>query len=219
MAKLVIFGAGDIARLAHLYFERDSPHEVVAFAVDRAWRKAETFRGLPLVDFETVEQAYPPATYQFFVAVSYAKVNRVRAEKFLAARAKGYTLASYVSSKCTWLSDHQPGENCFILEDNTIQPFVRIGENVTLWSGNHIGHDVVIEDHVFIASHVVLSGYVHIEPYCFLGVNATLRNGIRVRQASVIGAGAILMKDTIEKGVYLPERAKLFDKRSDEIEL
>jgi UDP-3-O-[3-hydroxymyristoyl] glucosamine N-acyltransferase len=111
------------------------------------------------------------------------------------------------------------GDNCFILEDNTIQPYVRIGSNVTLWSGNHIGHDAVIDDHCFLASHIVVSGYVHIGSNCFIGVNATLRNSITIAPETLIGAGAVIMKDTVEKGVYLPQRAELFKKKSDEIEL
>lgn len=219
MSRLIIFGAGDIARLAHFYFTRDSEHEVVAFTVDSQYRNGETFLDLPLVPFEEVTTRYPPDEYKMFVALSYAGMNKLRAEKYQAAKQKGYQLASYVSSRCSFLTDHPVGDNCFILEDNTIQPFVKIGNNVTLWSGNHIGHDSSIEDHCFLASHIVVSGHCHIQPYCFIGVNATLRNSITIARESLIGAGAIIMKDTVEQGVYLPERAKLFKKRSDEIEL
>jgi UDP-3-O-[3-hydroxymyristoyl] glucosamine N-acyltransferase len=126
---------------------------------------------------------------------------------------------SYVSSRCTFLTEEPIGDNCFILEDNTVQPFVKIGRDVTLWSGNHIGHDAIIGDHCFISSHVVVSGRVRIGPYCFLGVNATIRNGITLAAETVVGAGAVIMKDTVEKGVYIPKRAELFSKRSDEVEI
>ena len=219
MAKLVIFGAGDIARLAHYYFTRDSEHQVAAFTVDHAYRKEETFLDLPLVDFETVTRLYPPTQYKMFVALSYAKMNKVRAEKFYQVKGLGYELVSYVSSRCTFLADNAVGENCFILEDNTIQPFVKIGNDVTLWSGNHVGHDSVIRDHVFIASHIVVSGHVDVGDYCFIGVNATLRNSITIAPHTLIGAGAVIMKDTVEDGVYIAQRTTLFDKKSNEIEL
>ena len=218
MARLVIFGAGDIGRLAHFYFRRDSPHEAVAFVVDAEFRTGDTFDGLPLVDSETVAERYPPGDHAMFVAMSYAKMNRVRAGKYEAMKNAGYRLVSYVSSKCTYLSETPPGDNCFILEDNTIQPFVTIGNNVTMWSGNHIGHDAVIEDHCFISSHVVVSGHVRIRSYCFVGVNATLRNAIEIAPATLIGAGAVIMKSTKEKGVYLPQRAELFAKSSDQVD-
>ena len=219
MAEVVIFGAGDIARLAHRYFTRDSPHNVAGFAVDRAFKSGETFLDLPLVAFDEVRSRFPPDRCRMFIALSYARMNKARAEKYQEAKSLGYELVSYVSSRCTFLADDPVGQNCFILEDNTIQPFVRIGNNVTLWSGNHIGHDAVIEDHCFITSHVVVSGHVRIGPYCFIGVNATLRNSIEIAPETLIGAGAVVMKNTTPKGVYLPQRAELFNKRSDEIEL
>ncbi len=219
MARVVIFGTGDIARLAHFYFSRDSEDEVVAFTVDAEYRKGDSFLDLPLVDAGSVTTAYPPDQHAMFVAMSYAGMNRVRAAKYEQMKSAGYRLVSYVSSRCSYLSDNRPGDNCFILEDNTIQPFVRIGNNVTLWSGNHIGHDSTIEDHCFITSHVVVSGNVTVRPYCFIGVNATLRNSIEIAPASLIGAGAVIMKSTVAKGVYLPQRAERFSKSSDEIEL
>src|SRR5437016_3792788 len=141
MARLVIFGAGDIARLAHYYFTRDSDHEVVAFTVDEKYRQDDTFLGLPLVPFDKVDGLYSPDAHKMFVALSYARMNRLRAERYHQAKAYGYELVSYVSSRCSVLTDYPVGDNCFILEDNTIQPFVRIGNNVTLWSSNMIGHD------------------------------------------------------------------------------
>jgi sugar O-acyltransferase (sialic acid O-acetyltransferase NeuD family) len=219
MSRLVIFGAGDVARLAHYYFTRDSKHKVAAFTVDENYRQGDTFLELPLIPFEEVAEHYPPEEYQMFVALSYSRMNKLREEKYTHAKRKGYELASYVSSRCSFLTDHSIGDNCFILEDNTIQPFVKIGNDVTLWSGNHIGHDTVIEDHCFLASHIVVSGNVRIRRNCFIGVNATLRNSITIAPETLIGAGAVIMKDTVEKGVYLPQRAELFKKQSDEIEL
>jgi len=218
-SKLVIFGAGDIARLAHYYFTNDSPHVVSGFVVDRAFRKSDAFLGLPITDAEDATTRYPPSEYVMFVALSYAKMNGVRADKYAAMKAAGYRLVSYVSSRCSYLADEPPGENCFILEDNTVQPFVRIGNNVTLWSGNHIGHDSVIEDHCFVTSHVVVSGNVRVGARSFIGVNATLRNSITLGEQTLVGAGAIIMKDTEPKSVFVPERTKLFHKSSDEIDL
>jgi len=219
VAKLIIFGAGDIARLAHYYFTRDSEHEVVAFAVDGEYRTVDRLSDLPVLDFKDVSTRCPPGEHRMFVAISYAQMNRLRAQKVDQAKASGYELTSYVSSRCSYLADQPPGENCLILEDNTVQPFVRIGRNVTLWSGNHIGHDSVIGDHCFISSHVVVSGNCNVGDYSFIGVNATLRNSITIAPRSLIGAGAIVMEDTKERGVYLPQRAGKISRSSDEVDL
>ena len=175
MAQIVLFGAGDIARLAHFYFSTDSDHEVVGFTADAEYCREDTF-------LDQVTTRYPPAAFKMFVALSYARMNRVRAAKYHQMKALGYELVSYVSSRCSFLAQQPPGDNCFILEDNTVQPFVRIGSNVTLWSGNHIGHDSIIGDHCFISSHVVVSGHVSVAQGCFIGVNATLRDSISIAE-------------------------------------
>ena len=129
----------------------------------------------------------------------------MRKEKYLAAKALGYRMASYVSSRATVLNDGRIGENCFILEDNTIQPFAAIGDDVVLWSGNHIGHHSTVRDHCFIASHVVVSGGVEIGESSFIGVNVTLRDHIRIGERCLIGAGAMLLNDAEADGVYSHE--------------
>jgi len=219
MEKLVIFGNGEIGELAEYYFRNDSKYDVVAFTADEKYIKSDTFCGLPLIGFKDIVLTHPPEEYKMFIALSYSRMNKDRAEKYYKAKELGYDLISYVSRKCTFLTEIPVGDNCFILEDNTIQPFVRIGNNVTLWSGNHIGHESVIEDHCNITSHVVISGHVHIHSYCFIGVNATIRDSITIAQGTLIGAGAVIMKDTVEKGVYLPPKAILSNKKSDEIKI
>lgn len=199
---LVIFGIGDMAQLAHYYFSADSEYEIVAFTIDVSYLEEYTFCNLPVVAFEGITKKYPPEKYDFFVAVGYSKLNAVRKEKYLAAKSLGYELVSFISPQATVLNNNQIGENCFIFEDNTIQPFVKIGNNITLWSGNHIGHHSVIKDHTFITSHVVVSGGVEIGEQCFIGVNATLRDHIKVGDKCLIGAGTLLLADAEPEGLY-----------------
>lgn len=202
MKKLIIFGTGDIAQLAHYYFSQDINYEIVAFTVDREYISDNSFCNLPVVPFDEIEKQFSPGEHDMFVALSYSKLNRIRAEKFNAAKSKGYKLVSYVSPKATLYDNVRIGDNCFIFEDNTIQPFVSIADNVTLWSGNHIGHHSTIGKHCFIASHVVVSGGVKIDPYCFIGVNATIRDHVHIAQDCIIGAGALITQDTINNSVY-----------------
>jgi sugar O-acyltransferase (sialic acid O-acetyltransferase NeuD family) len=138
-------------------------------------------------------------------------VNKIRAAKYLEAKGRGYNFISYVSSKAVYYNT-PIGENCFILENNVIQPYSRIGNNCTLWSGSHIGHHSVIEDHCFVSSQVVISGAVVIGEYTFIGVNATLRDNIKIGKENVIGACSIILKDTEDFAVYSPgstEKMKL----------
>lgn len=218
MKPIIIFGTGDIASLANFYFQADTESKVEAFTVDRDYTKS-TFEEKPIVPFDVVSKHYPPSEFDMFIALSYKNLNKLREEKYYAAKKLGYNLVSYISSKCTNLSQFPFGDNCFILEDNTIQPFVRIGSNVTLWSGNHIGHHSIIDDHNFISSHVVISGHCTIESNCFLGVNSTVHNNVNISKNNIIGAGAIIAKSTKPNEVYIPNKSVLFNKSSKEINL
>lgn len=217
--KIIVFGTGDIAQLAHFYFSTDSPYEVVAFTVDKDYCVDTQFEQKPLLPFEGIELVYAPNEYKLFIALSYAQMNSLRERKYNEAKAKGYSLVSYISSRCTYLSQNQPGDNCFILENNTIQPFVTIGSNVTLWSGNHIGHHSHIDSHNFISSHVVISGHCHIASNCFIGVNACIAHRVRIAEHSLIGAGCSITKNTSFKGVYVPAKTVQLNKTSDQFSL
>lgn len=188
--KLVIFGTLDYAQLAHEYFTHDSEYEVAAFTVDGAYISARRYMGKPVVPFETLEAQYPPTEYEVHVAVVYGELNRIRQRKAVEAKAKGFDLASYVSSRAFVWPNVRLGEHCFIFEDNTIQPFVTIGDNTVLWSGNHIGHHSTIGSNCFVTSHVVVSGFCEIGDNCFLGVNSTIGNHVSIGSDSWICQGA-----------------------------
>lgn len=217
--KLIIVGNTANAKLAHYYFTKDSEYKVVAFSVNKEYISDAELMGVPVVAFETITKSHPPEEYDAFVAVGYTDMNKIREQLYQECKNSGYYLPNYISSRCSFLTEESIGDNNLILEDNTIQPFVIIGSNNVFWSGNHIGHDGNIGDHNFITSHVVVSGFVTIKNNCFLGVNATLRDAITIADSSLIAAGAIIMKDTKEKEVYLPARSTVFDKKSDEIKI
>ncbi|MFO0565391.1 MAG: acetyltransferase [Polyangiaceae bacterium] len=193
--KLVIVGDTAFAQIACEYFSFDSPYEVVAFSVERSFLKQTELDGKPVVPFEDLERHFAPSEHSVYVAATYTQLNRLRKRLMLSAKARGYGLASYVSSRAFVWRNVKLGEHCFIFEHNVVQPFVEIGDNVVLWSGNHIGHHSKIRDHVFIASHVVISGFVDLGASCFVGVNATFANNINVGADCLIGAGATILKD------------------------
>tara|TARA_B110001452_G_scaffold181271_1_gene152200 strand:- start:3096 stop:3755 length:660 start_codon:yes stop_codon:yes gene_type:complete len=219
MNKIVIFGTSQIAQLAKYYFDIDSSYDVVAFTVDQEYISSDNFEEKPLVPFGDIKKLYPPSEYKMFIALSYSKMNKIREKKYFESKDLGYELVSYISSKCSYLTQFRHGDNCFILEDNTIQPFVKIGSNVTLWSGNHIGHHSEIKDHNFISSHVVVSGSCIVESNCFLGVNCSIGHEVTLAKETLLGAGSSVVKNTEEKGVYLASRSTKFKKDSDQVNL
>lgn len=205
---LILIGAGEFAQIALEYFTHDSDYEIVACSVERGYLDQARLEGLPVVPYEDLQTSHPPEAFEVFVAIPSSQMNRLRMRFYLDAKQKGYRFATYVSTRAFVWRNATIGENSFIFENNVIQPFVTIGKNCVLWSGNHVGHRTVIRDHVFIASHAVISGYCDIGESCFIGVNATLNDHVKVAENCIIGSGALITKDTEAGRVYVSSPAR-----------
>lgn len=215
--KLVIYGTGETALIAGEYFIHDSPYKVVALTVERHFITKKMINQLPVLPFENITKLHSPKEYDMFVAISYTQLNRLRAKYYHLAKQKKYQLATYVSSHAFVWKTAKIGDNCMILENNVIQHGVTIGNDVVLWSGNHIGHRTNIADHVYISSHCVLSGYCRIGAYSFLGVNSTFNDRITVAPDNIIGSGAVVIGDTEPEKIYVGNPAKPLPKSSFEV--
>ena len=207
--KAVVFGTGKFAEVVDFYLGVDSNYDVVAFT---ATEGGGSFRGKPIIAFDAFTDFYPPDSYSLFVAVGYTKLNVLRQRFCEEARSKGYTLLSYISSRATEWESSTVGDNVFIFEDNTIQPFVTIGDGVVLWSGNHVGHHASIGSYTFVSSHVVISGQCKIGNNCFIGVNATIADGVVIGDRNLIGAGALIEKATGQDEAYFAQRTVKFSR-------
>ncbi len=186
------------------------------FTADDEFVKTDSFEGLPLVPFSRVKSHFPTAENEMHVALSYRRLNQTRKEKYFLAKEAGYKLASYVCSKSVFWRDLSLGDNCFILENQTIQPTVKIGSNVMIWSGNHLGHGCQIRDHVYISSHVCISGHVVVGAYSFLGVNAAVRDFAQIGESVFVAMNAAVTKDIPAGAVVLGGRGTTYEAESKE---
>ena len=206
--RLVIVGAGESAEIAYEYFTYDSPHEVVAFAVERPYLEQDELEGVPVVALEDLRDRYSPNGHLAFVAVSSTQLNRVRRRLYDEVKRQGFACASYVSSRAFVWQNVTIGENVFVLEHNVLQHHVSVGDNVVLWSGNHVGHRTTIREDCFVSSHVVISGFCDIGARSFLGVNSCFADNVVVGRDCVVGAGAVVVANLDERGVYVGNPAR-----------
>ncbi len=216
--NLVIVGTGLFAEVAKTYFEEYTDYLVVAFACHAHFKKTEFVYGIPLIEIEKLKEQCSPDGHEVFIAIGYGKMNKMRQTVYQEIRSFGYKCATFVHPNVRIWQSTNLGDNIFIFEDNTIQPFTSIGADTILWSGNHIGHHRKIGEHCFISSHVVVSGSCTIGNNVFIGVNATLRDGIKIGDECLIGAGAIVMNDAMPREVYVGERTKPSRLTSSQIE-
>lgn len=208
MKPVVIFGTGILAKNIYFYLTNDSNYKIAAFTIDSPSIKDTVFEGIPIVPFEEVESLFPPEEFDMFIAVGYQQLNSIRAQKFLEAKGKGYKLISYICSRSTVWSNLKLGENCFIGENNIIQPFVVIEDNVIMWSGNSIAHDTHIGKNCFITACAAIAGEVNVGENCFIGINSTIREQTKIAKNCTIGANTYIARNTHENETYISEPTK-----------
>lgn len=80
---------------------------------------------------------------------------------------------------------------------------VLMGKCVTVNLNCTIGHDTTIGDFTTINPGVNVSGNVLIGDRCQIGSNAVIKEGVKICDDVVIGAGAVVVKDITEPGIYV----------------
>lgn len=206
--KLLIFGTGELANIAYEYFTFDSEYEVIAFSVDKEFISSSEYLGLPVIPYSKISSTFDSHEISIFVAVGATSMNSARTTIFDRVKNDGIKFASYVSSRAFVWHNVEIGENVFVFENNTLQPFTKIEDNCILWSGNHIGHRTVVRANTFISSHCVVSGYCEIGQNSYLGVNCTINDKVKVAPRTLLGSGSVITKDTIEDTIYVGNPAR-----------
>ncbi len=216
MKKVVIFGTGELAQRIFFYL-KDSDDQVIAFCANKSKIDKEELLGLPVIAFENIEEKFPPTEFSMFIALAYSEMNKKRAKFFNEAKNKGYELYSFIHPSTKIWDEFEMGENCFILANNVIQPFVKIGNNVLIGSNNLISHNTTIGDNCFITSNVTMGGHITMGKNCFVGLSATINQRIKIGDECIIGAGTIITKDVNDKEVYAENSSKKLPQSSEHI--
>ena len=216
MKKVVIFGTGELAQRIFFYL-KDSDDEVVAFCANKSKIDKNELFGLPVVAFENIGNQFPPGEFLMFIAIAYSEMNKKRTEFFNQAKSKGYELYSFIHPSTKIWNEFEMGENCFILANNVIQPFVKIGNNVLIGSNNLISHNTIIGDNCFITSNVTMGGHITMGKNCLVGLSATINQRIKIGNECIVGAGTIISKDINDKEVYAENSSKKLPQSSEQI--
>jgi len=216
MKKVVIFGTGELAQRIFFYL-KDSDDQVIAFCANKSKIDKEELLGLPVIAFENIEEKFSPDEFSMFIALAYSEMNKKRTKFFDEAKNKGYELYSFIHPSTKVWNEFEIGENCFILANNVIQPFVKIGNNVLIGSNNLISHNTTIGDNCFITSNVTMGGHITMGKNCFVGLSATINQRIQIGNECIIGAGTIISKDINDKEVYAENSSKKLPQSSEHI--
>ncbi|MBK2022352.1 PglD-related sugar-binding protein [Francisella orientalis] len=206
--KIVIYGNGKIAKVVYQFVKKK--FEVVAFTVERKYKNTDFIEGVPLIEFEDIQNQCGPNEHKMLIAIGYIQMNDIREKKYQEAKKRGYGFINYIHPSVEMHDNIEIGENNIILDHVTIQPYVKIGSSNFVWSSAVIAHGSAIEDTNWITSGVVVSGDVVIKSKCFLGVNATIGHNTVIESESFIGANTLVTKNTTYRDVFISREGEKF---------
>jgi len=183
----------------------DTPHNIVGYVVDQEYATKTEFQGRPVVAVGDAVARFPPSEVFAFAPLGATRMNALRAEKYQLLKSLGYRFVSYVHSSNQVDGRCTVGENCLILENQSLNFDTLIGDNIVMWSGCQLGDRSRIRNNVYMGAHVVINGDVEIGENSYLGSNCTISHGIRVGRESFIGANALISRHTEERAVHVVE--------------
>lgn len=199
--RLYIFGMQNFAEMAHYLFSQESDYEIAGFLADAQYLDRSTFLGLPAIAYERFKEQVTPEDADLFVAIGVGKINTLRAQKVDEIAAAGYRLASFVSPSARLPKGLAIGPNTMIMDQVNIHPQVVIGRNTVIWSNSRIALKASIGDHVWITS-AVIGDSSRVGDFTFVGLNATIAPFVNVGSHNLIGAAALISKDTRDYQVF-----------------
>ena len=194
---LIIYGIGKFAEYVGYVFENDSDYEVVAYCIEEEFKKENSFCNKPLTSFEKLNTEFSPDDFSLFIAVGN---NKVRERLYNRATEMGYNLASYISSQSSHWENLQTGNNVFVDEGCVLQPFISISDNTILFT-SQLGHHTHIGKHALISGSKT-GGNVRIGDYCYLGLNASIKQNVEIAANTIIGMGCVIEKNILKSSVF-----------------
>lgn len=216
MIRVLLAGNAVTAEILLSYLQRDTRYEVVGCTVDDEFVGTGSVSGVRAVGLSQVIKLYPPANHRVIMAAGYGDLNRARAGLFNRLKSLGYVIETYIHPDARVISDEAIGDGSIVLPGAVIEPHVRVGANTMIWANVTLSHHCSVADHCWIAAGSVVSGQARVLNNSFLGVNSTVVNAVTVEEYNIVGAGALITRNTKRGSVHIARSAELVRFSSDD---
>ena len=194
--QVVVYGNTILSKMLYYDSLNHEGFRIASFAVDREYLEANKFLGLPLIDFNYVNELYPPEEYDMIAILGGYSCMRNRKKMYLKAKEKGYRLRNYISPSCDLAVDIEMGENNLIFGQTHIGIGGKMGSNNIIRQQVYIGHDFIMGSNNFIGASCKIGGNCLIENTCYFGLGSTVINNTTIAEETLIGAGSVVVRHT-----------------------
>lgn len=87
------------------------------------------------------------------------------------------------------------GVGTVVLQNAVVSSGATLGRHVLVLPLTVISHDARVDDFATIAGGAAISGHVHLGRACYVGTNASLREGVRIGDGALVGMGSVVLRD------------------------
>lgn len=203
--KIAIFGVGGLAKdvfhcIKDILASKNIDIEQQIVFVDKKNQQTNMFLGCPILK----ESDFNPINYQVVIAIGNSKIRKEIEQKL----AKGTSFPNVIHPTAQINETVKFGKGNIFLQNVIISCDVSIGDFCVFDRVVNIGHDSKIGSHVHFSPLAVLSGNTSIGNLVEIGSHAAIKQKISIIDNSIVGMGAIVVKNIDNVGVYVGNPAK-----------
>lgn len=215
MKKIIIIGAGthgrDIAENL-LHPDQEAEQELLGFIDDDENLAGRSIDGIPMLgDWRWFESA-DLEDIEVICGSGFSETRKEIVEKALEL---GLSFANVVSPMAYLTPGTELGVGNVIGHRVTVCRGCVIKDHTIINFGSQVSHDNTIESFVTVNPSVNLAGNIFIDEGSYIGIGASVIQGVRIGKWSIVGAGAAVVGDIPSNVTAVGVPAKVIKRKPD----
>ena len=205
--RLLIVGAGPMARETYFYAVQTFPEIEMAGFLDDRGNVLDGFEGYPSI-LGSVECFHPQENDVFLCAIGDPSQRKKYA---LIMEEKGMRVATLIHPQAFVGGNVEIGQGSIVAPSAVITSDVTIGRHVIVNVQSSISHDCVLADFVTLSPGCHLPGGCRLEESVFMGAHSTLIPNVSLAAGTFVAAGGVVVASNEIPNVRLmgvPARVK-----------
>lgn len=207
MKKLAVIGSGDLGKqIVQLALE--SNDYIISGFFDDFETTGNLVHGYHILgNIESIQQQFENGTFdELLIGIGYKHIE-IRQQLFERFRQQ-IPFGKIVHSSCVIHNSVSIGSGSVLYSGTHIDMGAIIAENCLIYNGCIIAHDTQIASHTILSPGVKVAGFSKIESLVNLGIGTIISDNVTVAIGTKTGAGAVVVKNIDESGLYVGIPAK-----------